>query len=129
MTEPITIGPELEPSAAPCEIGNLVKVASVVAPEGKGKDAALTACVAGKFETETEEPVTETVPETGCVAGKLLTETVPDTGCVTGKFETETEPDTGCVTALPSTFKATIEPTPWMVTTSADGLPAAPNAG
>lgn len=99
--------------------------AAVEAPEGRGSAAALMGCVAwknvpvtavvGAVSTTTWrlEPVActaVTLPETGCVAGKLetLTEpmalapagmagsedtaTVPLTGWVAGKFETVTEP-------------------------------------
>jgi hypothetical protein len=58
--------------------------------------------VAGKLLTEVTQGEVPwfavTVPETGCVAGKLLTETepetvtLPETGWVAGKLLTETEP-------------------------------------
>jgi len=42
------------------------------------------------------EPETETDPEIGWVAGKLLTLTDPDTGWVAGKLLMDTEPETNC---------------------------------
>ncbi len=57
-------------------------MALVAAPVGNGKAVALTACVAGRLDTDT-------LPETACVAGKLETDTAPDTGCVAGKFVTD----------------------------------------
>src|SRR5207253_10013023 len=91
---------------------------SVAAPVGSGKVATETGCVTPEPSTGTRVarscasvsgpetgtvPEIATVPETGCVAGKLPTLTVPLTGCVAGKFEAEAAPLTGGVPPEPST--------------------------
>ena len=65
--------------------------AEVAAPVGRGKEAAETACVAGKLLTDT----------LGLLL--MLTEGVPEIVAVT-------DPETGCVTDDPSTFIAVVLP-------------------